>query len=879
MLRLPLLFSFFAFISLAQTRFQIQTIAGSDPSSHTISIEDPRGSAADAAGNLYVSDAAKHQVIRISPSGQFTVIAGVGKPGFSGDGGPAKDAQLNQPYGLAIDPTGNLYIADLQNARVRKVDTNGRISTVAGGGTSPPTLSIQDATAVALKAPRNVAADLRGNLYISDFGDHRVLRLGPGGKLFVFAGTGSPGSAASVAVATAGALSFPAGVFVTAADTVFIADSGNHAIRRVDSGIMTRVTVPEAIALINLPVGLCADPAQNVFVASNGFDQVVRLSAEGAVSVIARDVRDVACDTSGNIYIVSVNGARKITPAGNTILLTGASLRFRGEGTLATEALLNQPADIKTGPGGTLYIADTGNNRVRKVDGGIITTAAGDGVAGFGGEGEAAALAHLFRPQAIAVDSAGNLYIADTQNHRVRRVGANGKITTIAGTGLPGFNGDSRPGIETQLHTPCGLAVDASGVVYIADTGNHRIRRVTAGGSLLTVAGTGTRGFGGDGAAASAALIDTPLGMAFDAAGNLYFADNANRRVRKISPSGIITTAAANAGQPAGVAIDAQGVVHISDLATHSVLAIDSAGVLRAIAGSGERGFSGDGAAATEAKLDSPAGLATDASGNVYVADSGNHRIRKLMPAVIEPPTLLPPPVEQNDIRVLHSATLEATSIAPGMLVTLQGSGIGPATPMSGTMGANGSLSTELGTVQVRFDGRPAPILYAQSNLVNVQVPYAIAGQSTTKIEVFRGTESRGVASAMVKAFVPGIFTAGSGAGPANALNEDFSVNQSATPAAKGSLVTFYATGEGSPETAGAEGRLNEPPYPVPAAPVSVTIDGRAAEIAALAVAATSPGVLQITVRVPAPTNSGPVPLAITVGGVASQSGVTIFVR
>ncbi|MBL8175524.1 MAG: hypothetical protein JNK48_12695, partial [Bryobacterales bacterium] len=295
-------------------------------------------------------------------------------------------------------------------------------------------------------------------------------------------------------------------------------------------------------------------------------------------------------------------------------------------------------------------------------------------------------------------------------------------------------------------------------------------------------------------------------------------------------------------------------------------------------AGRGEAGFSGDGAAAQEAKLDGPWGLAMDQVGNLYVADRGNHRIRKVSPGAIAPP-LPPPVVEETSLRIWHGAMLEATAVAPGMLVTLQGTGIGPATPMSGSVGAAGALSATLGDTQVRIGGKAAPILYAQENLINVQAPYSIAGLQTVKMEVVRGGQVRGTASATVKPFVPGIFTAGSGSGPANATNEDLSVNQAGSGAARGGLLTFYATGEGMIEPALVEGKLADVPYPVPAGPVAVSIDGKAAEIVGMGAAATSPGVLQVTVRVPAQAGSGPAPLLLTVGGVSSQAGVTVFVK
>jgi len=879
-MRRPALFSpFFALLSLAQTPYVIETVAGSDAAANTIVLEDVRGTAADPSGNLYVSDAARHRVVRIASGGEMSVVAGTGKPGFSGDGGPAEAAELNQPYGVALDAAGNLYIADLQNARVRKVDRTGRISTVAGGGTLPPAISGAEATAVALKAPRNVAVDVTGNLYISDFLDHRVLLVAANGRMNVFAGTGAPGALQETIRATAGPLSYPAGLHVALSGELYVADSGNHAIRRIASGTMTRVLVQDSASFVHLPVGMCFDPLGNMYIASTGFDQVVQVNGSGVPTVVTREVRDIACDGTGNIYVVAPGSVRKVTAAGKTTVLAGTAMRFRGEGSLATRALLHAPTDVKADGAGALYIADTANHRIRKVAAGVITTIAGDGEAGFSGDNGPATVARLFRPQGVAIDNAGNVYVADTQNHRIRKITPGGVISTVAGTGLAGFNGESKPALDAQLHTPTSVAVDSNGVLFVADTGNHRIRRLTASGFLLTIAGSGGRGFGGDGEAALGAKLDTPVGLAFGTAGELYIADQGNRRVRKIAALGTITTVVANAGLPAGLAMDGQGVLCYSDAVTHSILAVEPGGTLRAVAGKGERGYAGDGEAAQEAKLDGPAGLAMDKLGNLYLADSGNHRIRKVSPAAIVPPSLPPPVVEEASVRVWHGAILEATAVAPGMLVTLQGAGIGPPAPLSGTVGAGGALSDTLGDTQVRFDGKPAPILYAQENLMNVQVPYSVAGLSTVKIEVWRGGQSRGWVNVAVKPFLPGIFTAGSGAGPANAINEDLSVNQSGSGAARGGRFTFYATGEGLAEPSLVEGRLADEPYPAPAAAVAVSIDGRAAEITAMGVAASSPGVLQITVRVPVETASGPVPLILSVGGAASQSGVTVFVR
>ncbi|GGG83925.1 hypothetical protein GCM10011585_29590 [Edaphobacter dinghuensis] len=252
----------------------------------------------------------------------------------------------------------------------------------------------------------------------------------------------------------------------------------------------------------------------------------------------------------------------------------------------ATAATLAAPAQIAYDAAGNLYIADLNDNIIRKVDlAGIVTTVAGTGEQGFSGDGGAATSAQLDSPAGVAVDAAGNIYIADTHNQRIRKV-SGGTITTIAGTGTAGFSGDSGAATSAMLSNPSALAVDSSGNLYIADTDNHRIRKI-AGTTITTVAGNGEQGFFGDGGAATSAAIDSPNGVAVDASGNLYIGDTHNQRIRKVS-GGTITT----------------------------------------IAGNGTKTFSGDNGPAASATLARPRGLSIDAQGNIYVADSDNNRIR-----------------------------------------------------------------------------------------------------------------------------------------------------------------------------------------------------------------------------------------------------------
>ena len=240
---------------------------------------------------------------------------------------------------------------------------------------------------------------------------------------------------------------------------------------------------------------------------------------------------------------------------------------------------------------GSLFIADTSNSRIRKVDtSGNICTVAGNGTQGFSGDGGPATSALLNRPVDVAVDSSGNLFIADQFNHRIRKVDTSGNISTVAGNGTEGFSGDGGPATSALLNRPVDVAVDSSGNLFIADRLNHHIRKVDTSGNISTVAGTGTAGLTGDGGPATGAQLNSPRSVAFDSSGNLFIADTFNYRIRKVDTSGNITT----------------------------------------VAGNGTKGDLGDGGPATSAQLDGPSDVAVDTSGNLFIADTFNYRIRKV---------------------------------------------------------------------------------------------------------------------------------------------------------------------------------------------------------------------------------------------------------
>ena len=417
----------------------------------------------DAVGNLYIADNGNHRIRRVDTRGTITTVAGTGARGYGGDGGPALQARLASPTDVAVDAAGNLYIADSRNHRIRRVDTRGIITTVAGTVVGAYSGDGGLAVQAHLRSPTGVTVDAAGNLYIADSRNHRIRRVDRSGTITTVAGTGEEGGSGDGGPAVQAHLRSPTGVTVDAAGNLYISDTGNHRIRRVDTrGSLTTVAGTGAR-------GYSGDgrPATSAY-----------LSVPTAVTV----------DTSGNLYIADSDNEciRRVDTRGRITTVAGTGARgYSGDGGSAIGASLDSPKGVAVDGTGNLYIADSNNDRIRRVDatGGIVTIAGG----GYSGDNGAAIQAQLDNPFGVAMDGAGNLYIADRKNDRIRRVDAKGIITTVAGSsevgfgGGGGFSGDGGPAVQAQLDRPQGVAVDAAGNVYIA-TGN-RIRRVDARGS------------------------------------------------------------------------------------------------------------------------------------------------------------------------------------------------------------------------------------------------------------------------------------------------------------------------------------------------------------------------------------------------------------
>jgi autotransporter-associated beta strand protein len=572
----------------------------------------------------------------------ITTVAGLSR--YLGDGNAAVDATLNSPQGVAVDSLGNIYIADTYNDVVREVNPfTGDITTVAGDGVCGYTGDGAAATDAELDAPTGVAVDSAGDIFIADTGNNVIREvIHATDTIITVAGNGNCGFSGDGGAATAAELNCPSSVAVDGAGDLFIADSGNNVVREVDLNLATP-TIATVAGNYALGSGYSGD-GNDATSAQLSYPMGVAASGNGFLYI---------ADTGNNVVReVNLNLASPtiVTVAGNYTLGSG----YSGDGNAATSAQLNAPTGVAVDGSGDFFIADSGNSVIREVNptSHQINTIAGTGIWGYSGNGGPPAAADLSDPTSVAVDGAGDLFIADSINNAVREVDASAEqIKTVAGNGEGTYNGDGGPATGAELYGPMGVAADAAGDLFIADSNNNVVRKVDAStGAITTVAGIGTWGYGGDGAAATSAQLDDPMGITVDAAGNVYIADSLNNVVRKVDPAGTITTIAGNfalgAGysgdgfaataaqldDPTALAVDGD-CLYIADTGNNVVRSLNlSTGIITTVAGNYAlgSGYSGDGQAATAAQLNGPTGIAVDAAGNLYIADSGNDVVREV---------------------------------------------------------------------------------------------------------------------------------------------------------------------------------------------------------------------------------------------------------
>ena len=569
-----------------------------------------------------------------------------------------------------------------------------------------------------------------------------------------------------------------------------------------------------------------------------------------------------------------------------TIAGTNGSPGWSGDSGPALSAQFTNPIRVAVDKQGNLYITDYSNQSIRFVNYNtdIVTTIAGNGSPGFSGDGSGGLGAQLDDPHDVVIDAAGNVYIADTLNARIRKVDTSGNISTYAGVGTTGYSGDGGPAVNAQLWYPPGLALDNSGNLYIADPGNGTVREVSStSGNITTIAGLGYATFGGilgDGGPATQAVLEMPYSVQVDGSGVVYIGDIGTSSIRRIATNGIIGTYVANF-LAQNFALDSQGAIYFANYRTNTVQKITPNGTRLWIGGDGVAGDSGDGSLATAAQFSQPYGVAVDSSGNVYVADSANAVIRELLEIPFSIGAVANAASNQSFVPPISGSGSSAAAIAPGEIVVLAGNGLGPANLTVNTPTSKGVFGTQLAGTTVSFNGTPAPIVYTSSGYVAAIVPYEIFGQQSVPVTVTYNNATTVVTTLPVALTAPGIFTADStGSGQAAALNQDGTLNSASNPASAGSIITLYATGEGQTNPGGVDGKIaNSSPYPAPIQPVSVLI-GDLAGVVQYAGAAPSlvAGVMQINVQVPTGiAASAAVPVVLTVGGVVSPA-VTIAV-
>ena len=647
----------------------------------------------------YLIADAENNVVRSvdTTTGTITTFAGNGTPGYSGDGVPATDTQLNYPTGLWVDQSGNVFIADTMNNRIRMVDPHGIITTVAGNGSSGSSGDGGPATDALLDEPEGVAVDGLGNLYIADTQNHCIRKVdGATGTITLYAGKPTvAGYKMEGGPALNAQLNEPQGLYVDASANLFIADTGNCMIRKVDAldkkiyrvaGAVSGTTPlcgysgdgPATEAKLDKPHGVYVDKVGNIYIADEDNHRIRKVDiTTGIITTIAGDgfpayggdggpavdasmqnPKSVWVDVNGDVLIADNenNRIRKVTlTTGDISTVAGNGIAgYWGDHGPAINAWLKKPHGVcayESPAPVYLYFSDPSNYQIRRVDleENFLTKVAGTIWAGYNGDNILATWANLSYPFGVHVDPSGNTLIADTYNHRIRKVNAKtGIITTIAGNGSKGFSGDGGPATSARLKYPFSLYVDARGNIFIADTYNYRIRKVDgATGIITTVVGDGHKRFKGDGGPATDASVDMVYDVAVDNVGNLFVVDTGNQIVRKVdATTGIIDTVAGQANisgysgdggpatnarlnGPTGVAVDSAGNIYICDSTNNVVRKVDATTqIINTIAGNGTPHFSGDGGLATEAQLNYPEGIWVDSSGNIFIVDTNNCRIR-----------------------------------------------------------------------------------------------------------------------------------------------------------------------------------------------------------------------------------------------------------
>lgn len=604
----------------------------------------PMGVAVDSSGNVYVADAGNNQIRKISSSGSVTLLAGSRSKGSADGTGSA--ASFNSPFGVAVDSSGNVYVADTLNSMIRKITPTGVVTTIGAKNTAKFT------------QPEGIAVDANGNVYVSDISSHSILKITPAGVISTLAGNyASHGF--SDGTGTAATFFNPKGIAVDSSGNIYVADTNNQALRKITpAGVVT--TVASSLGSIS---NVVIDGSGNIYVSDHGEGTIRKLTLPGpSISLLVSSgilrtpprynsawqttnkPYGMAVDSNGTLYVsdtwnnqvVSVN-----TSNGSRSVLAGSPSYGSTDGQ-GIAAKFKLPSGVAEDSSGNLFVADTGNCLIRKITpSGSTSTFAGSTTCGSSdGLGSNAAFTSL---SGIAIDSSNNIYVADLNS--VRKITPAGLVSTLAGSSTSG-SADGTGGSAT-FNRIKGIVVDRNGNVFVTDTGNFMIRKITPAGVVTTIAGSTTFGIA-DGVGTSAQFM-LPFGITIDSSGNLFVSEFTEDLIRKITPAGVVTTfaggaistsqnlingtgSAAKFAVPAGLSIDSADNIYVADTYNNSIRKISPSGEVSKLAGDWYNNIGNLDSTGYEASFFNPNFVTVGSGGVIYVSDTWNDLIRKIIP-------------------------------------------------------------------------------------------------------------------------------------------------------------------------------------------------------------------------------------------------------